>query len=345
MVAAWDIYAEQLLPLGYGHPLWVPEPCVEAGQVRIGDVGYLRAGGFRFMFNSTSGGDHPINRRMGIPSGFRVFELPEHLVVRRPNEIIQTQLHSASLRSSSVAGALSFDSPGPSAEATLRYQCSESSGAILLLRRPGNFEFLDCRLRIKAYMLEHFSRWYEFANSTLGIGLQDKEILFVSGFIKTADWAEAAFHSKGTSGELSITGGFQPIAPVSAGFSVSMLRCESPALFYRSGPTRALAPATTSSSSSQNGPASTTETFDQCVFLHYYKMKSRRLWPTIRAAAEPQDLPQCREDHQAVDAMAVDDGAPSEGSDDIESCMGDNEAFDPVGCLLDYILEVRANEF
>ncbi|KAI0787285.1 hypothetical protein C8Q74DRAFT_1196659 [Fomes fomentarius] len=313
MVAAWDIYAEQLLPLGYGHPLWVPEPGVESGEVRIGDVGYLRAGGFRFMFNSTHNSDDPINRRMGVPSEFRAFDPPEQMFVRRPNEIMQTQLHSSSLRSNSVAGVASVGSSGALADATLRYQCSESSGAVLLLRRPAHYEFLDSRLRIKTYMLENFSRWLEFANSTLGIGLQDKEILFVSGYIKTADWAEAAFHSRGSSGELSITGGF---SPVSGEFSVSMLRCDSPALFYRSGPTRSPGqPPLPSDGSIAN------ETFDQCAFLHYYKMKNRRLWPTIRAAAEPQDLPRDPGDRGDSLAVTIEDHASCSDIDDVE-CVG-----------------------
>ena len=178
----------------------------------------------------------------------------------------------------------------------LRYQCTESSGAILLLKRAGHFEFLDCRLHIKSYMLEHFSRWYDFANSSLGIGLQDKEILFVSGFIKTGNWAEAAFRNRGSNGELSISGGFLPLASVSGEFSASMSRCDSPALFYRSGPAR-------------SGQEGTEENADQCIFLHYYKMKRSLLWPDIRAAAGPHTLPPSPEgscDDGVLNTMQID---------------------------------------
>lgn len=139
-------------------------------------------------------------------------------------------------------------------------------------------------------MAAHFARWLQFANGALEIGLQEKELLFVSGFVKTAEWAAAAFRGGRASeagGELAVSGGFlglpgaaAPAGSVSAGFSVSMTRsqCESPALFYRAGPQR--------SAGDIRGPG---EVFDQCVFLHYYKMKSRILWRTIRAAAEPRD--------------------------------------------------------
>lgn len=112
MSTPWDIYAEQLSPLGYGHPLWVPEPSQDTGAVRIGDVGYLRAGGFCALFNCMHRATaDPVNRRAGVPQvpqGFpsRRFEPPAHRIVRRANEIVQTQLHSASMRSCSVAGSL-----------------------------------------------------------------------------------------------------------------------------------------------------------------------------------------------------------------------------------------------
>ncbi len=35
MVAAWDIYAEQLLPIGCWHPLWVPEPGVAMSHLSV----------------------------------------------------------------------------------------------------------------------------------------------------------------------------------------------------------------------------------------------------------------------------------------------------------------------
>ncbi|TBU44308.1 hypothetical protein BD309DRAFT_42643 [Dichomitus squalens] len=324
MVSAWDIYAEQLFTLGYGHPLWVPEPCVESGEICIGDVGYLRAGGFRFIFSSMKEQDHPRNTRIGVPQGFQPFRPPGHQLVRRPNEIMQGQLHSANLRSTSLSGGVSVDAPATSGNAILRYHCSDSSGAILLLKRAGHYELLDCRLHIKTYMLEHISRWHEFANGDLGIGLQEKEILFVSGFIKTTEWAAAAFRSGGSNGELSISGGFLPLASVSGEFSVSMTRCDSPAVFYRSGPTRS----ETERLTSEDVAAS-----DQCIFLHYYKMKSRIIWPTIRAAAGPHNLPPGSEDpeHDIIDNL---------GLEDIESTHDNPDKFDPVGCLLDYILEV-----
>ena len=64
----WDIYADQLLPLGYGHPLWLPDSY--GREVHIGDVGWLINGGFRALINSTKEhGGLPAHAK--VPLGFQ----------------------------------------------------------------------------------------------------------------------------------------------------------------------------------------------------------------------------------------------------------------------------------
>ena len=87
MAAAWDIYAEQLISLGYGHPQWFPEPCPDAGEIRIGDVGYLRKGRFFRIFNAMLSANDPINTRNGVPQSFEMFEPPGAALSRLPNII------------------------------------------------------------------------------------------------------------------------------------------------------------------------------------------------------------------------------------------------------------------
>ena len=48
--APWEIYAEQLFPLKYGYPLWLPDSYGQ--EVQVGDVGWLVNGGFRALFNA-----------------------------------------------------------------------------------------------------------------------------------------------------------------------------------------------------------------------------------------------------------------------------------------------------
>ena len=103
---AFDIYANELWALGHGHPLWGPEPDPNFGAVRLCDVGYLREGYFCFLFNCLVDENAPIHYR-GVPMGFEVFNPRELLQRHRENAITQSQLHSSSISSLSIAAGVS----------------------------------------------------------------------------------------------------------------------------------------------------------------------------------------------------------------------------------------------
>ena len=48
---AAKIYADELIPRGYGYPLWCPEGLPNTDIPRIGDVGYVSAGSFVRLLN------------------------------------------------------------------------------------------------------------------------------------------------------------------------------------------------------------------------------------------------------------------------------------------------------
>ena len=56
-------YAEDLFPLGHGHPLWIPES-LNGCEVNVGAVGWLEDGGFRTLFNATVPPDDELNVNM-----------------------------------------------------------------------------------------------------------------------------------------------------------------------------------------------------------------------------------------------------------------------------------------
>lgn len=101
----WDIYARELGDLGFGHPLWVPEPLPEHGEIRLGDVGYLSQGRFCFLFNCMHDANDPINRN-GVPDGFEVFVPPdgpaEESAITISNLIMDRMLLSRNVRSIDV---------------------------------------------------------------------------------------------------------------------------------------------------------------------------------------------------------------------------------------------------
>ncbi|TFK83320.1 hypothetical protein K466DRAFT_498709 [Polyporus arcularius HHB13444] len=276
--AAWDIYAKELLPLRYGHPLWYPEPCREFGEVRIGDVGYLRDGHFTFLFNAMHDADHTLNAVRGVPCGFEVFNPKNPMRKHLPNAITQSHLHSKNIRSASISATACANEPGIAATAGLRYQCSETSGALLMLKQSAHKTYIDCRMHIQKYVRAHMSNWLDFANGLLGIGLEEKDVIFISGHTKTSIWAETAFDQRSSGGELIIAGGcFVPSA--SGEFRVSMSHCAAAMVHAREGPLDRV----TAWKAEGEEPV---EKYDQSIFINYYKMKSRRFRsPTVMQGA------------------------------------------------------------
>ena len=243
-----------------------------------------------------------------------------------------------------------------SASVGLRYRCTDDSGAFLFLKQPAHKTFLDCKLSIINYMKTHLDSWCEFANETLGIGLKDKDLIFVSGFTKTTVWAEAAFSDHNRSSEFVIAGGcFVP--SVSGEFSVSIADGSIPLLESRYGPPERV--------SMWKDDVAQEYQYDQSIFLNYYKMKNRSVLHgprIIRAAAGPHTLPD--EDHDDDDDAPDISSSMSASSDSQESDYVGNvstqqlcsmerrhgatltfdfdyqQSYDPVDEILDYILKV-----
>lgn len=159
-----------------------------------------------------------------------------------------------------------------------------------MLKQAGHATRLDCTLAIQRYMRQNLEHWYLFATDRLGIDLQDSDLIFVYGFTKTTVWAEAAFSSSSADGELSISAG-APSLGASGAFSVELSKCQLPITFHRWGP-RGRATAERELDALSTAPNTSIEdAFDQCIFLNYFKMKSRFRRRIIRAAAGPHDLP------------------------------------------------------
>ena len=96
----WDVYACQLFPQGYGHPLWVPEPSSTSGrEVLVGDVGWLQKGEFRSLFNSMEQEDGPANREKSVPRDFEVFS-SSNMSIGTTNLVTVPMIFSPSINAS-----------------------------------------------------------------------------------------------------------------------------------------------------------------------------------------------------------------------------------------------------
>ncbi len=64
-----EVYVKELSKLGYGYPLYDPNPA-RSCAISIGDVGYVsELGAFHRLFNVFCPEGDPINNR-GVPNGF-----------------------------------------------------------------------------------------------------------------------------------------------------------------------------------------------------------------------------------------------------------------------------------
>ena len=145
-------------------------------------------------------------------------------------------------------------------------------------------------------MRENYDSWLQFVNGQdgLGLGLEEQGILFVSGTTKTTNWGVAAFQGNGSERkEGRISAQFTPYA--TANFSVSLANTSMPSSQYRYGPRHAQenrVPAFLTMLSEESQPRPPELKRDQCLFIHYYKMRRRILLAprAIQAAAGPQDF-------------------------------------------------------
>ena len=80
MSVACDTYTKLMSQLGYGYPLWEPEPTSSDG-VLVADVGYIHNGGFYRLFNTTFPAmEEPAEDGMPRePEGYTPLVIPQHL--------------------------------------------------------------------------------------------------------------------------------------------------------------------------------------------------------------------------------------------------------------------------
>ena len=148
---------------------------------------------------------------------------------------------------------------------------------MLILKQAAHREVLHPSKDLAQYIIRNHRNWYRFAQDVFRLDLKEEDIIFIHGSVKTAEWALAAATQRAREGSLLFGGEFGPLAR--ATFSVSASRSAAMSMEHRSGPKVARLGA---------GAEDSQNEFDQCVFLHYYKIKRRQfLGPkVIRAAGE-----------------------------------------------------------
>ncbi|KAI1785775.1 hypothetical protein LXA43DRAFT_104153 [Ganoderma leucocontextum] len=302
----WAVYAKELFPVGFGYPLWKPEPASTDGrEIFIGDVGWLKEGEFRALFNSIRDADHPVNQDLDVPRDFQVF-YPPNLSIGKADRITQQMVFSQSIRASEVRADIVSDAASGVVPAW-QFHTGSDAGALVVLSSPGVAEDIQSRRHIVNYMVDNLDSWLESAN-TSHLDLHTENIIFVCGTLETTQWAMAAFQDDSycnTDGY--VFGQLDPFGSLE--LSIQISNQVLPANHCRTVPHRLPDPGHDTPAAVSPGP-------DQCLFVHNYKGK-RRL------RKEPGQAPPGLY-HLSFDSEA-------------RVCA---YAYDPVNHLLDYILQV-----
>ncbi|PIL26176.1 hypothetical protein GSI_11931 [Ganoderma sinense ZZ0214-1] len=294
----WNIYAEELFPLGYGHPLWYAEANFTTGrQVLVGDIGILHESQFRPLFNTLKPGDDPLNQG-NVPDSFQPLALPSGIT--RTDLLTQPILVSEGI-------TLQGETNDPTAGHRWTFRSHADAGAVLVQDPPGVADALDVRTARPAiinYMRENLDAWRSPAyvqQSEIG----DRDILFVCGTVKTTRWGTAAVRDRDFRGREGRVSGDLAWSNNRAFYVEHVLwdyTMTGP--LYRAG-----------------GPRP--EGASQCLFMHYFKMKRF-------GAASGDDLVESRGRPIRMGGYIV-ERCPSTPPPEMD--------YDPVNCLLDYILK------
>ncbi|KAF9644223.1 hypothetical protein BDM02DRAFT_1055091 [Thelephora ganbajun] len=295
-----------------------PAPTSDYTCINIGDVGFIRRGRFHLMFSAGSplgqrqlGEDVPITFEQ-LNVGPLVSDEPRLSGCLRTPTVrpIGADLVDATFTPLSLEHNINF-----------LFDLTGDRGAALVTRYSTYRK--DCLLEtaFETYTKCHYESWVAFARDKL-YG-NDIELVLVSGVDMTRDFAMVAYSNEGTLGPNPATT-FPMFASASASFRGTWrARCLP---HTNHGPQQRSPPPsehTIYSRPSQLGNAGgSTNEFNQCVFIRYYTMRSRKRWAMffqtelMRASAGPHDLGSGDNGGDAYPELTVQYGAEPTASGD-----------------------------
>ncbi|OBZ75132.1 hypothetical protein A0H81_04838 [Grifola frondosa] len=326
----WNVYADQLSYYSLGTALWVPEPLT--GDVQLGDVGFFQKGSFRRLFNTLDSSS--------VPEGMQTLSIQDDILRHQTPNLLRPEQTLCSRSVSMFQGDAELLVPiapvvGSAVGAALRFKCMHDRGAVLTLKDAVDQEELLESLDVEDYIKQNHPHWVRYVRNVLRLDVRRENLVFVHGWLKTSQWALAAFLEKDVEGALCLEGQFSPLA--GARFSIQGSQRLSRSVITRSGPQTML----------EDTPeeAAASRPKNQCIFLQYYKVKRRLLLApeVIKAAAEPTDLPGPEDEEDELPGIAS-DSADSQDFE-IEDVPAPSPMYDPIDHILDYILKRSNAEF
>ncbi|KAF8526895.1 hypothetical protein BU17DRAFT_40032 [Hysterangium stoloniferum] len=291
--------------------------------IQIADVGYMYYGSFCRLFSAALPETHPSNSR-GVPENFFpiIFDEGDKCLWRQPRP--PAALHSNSIQIKGVDAGLSTNQRG-----NVQFESTAAQGAILLTNdKTYRADTLQKGL-MEEYGIRNIDYWLEFAQRK-GHGVKMKDIMFVTGFDVTTEYAMAAFSDANKNISLEFQAKV-PLASTNASVWGSWVTTSS--VHYNCGPQVRIPPSPTANlNSSTMGEALQSQYpvdnqlrkppkgYNQCVFVRRFRFERkmfRRVPKVIKAAAGPHDLGS-GDRHK--------DSAPMAGCDNAESDSSDGDA-------------------
>ncbi|KAJ3528305.1 hypothetical protein NM688_g8017 [Phlebia brevispora] len=191
MGQAAEVYAEQLNPLSLGHPLWFPDP-IDAGEIQIGDVGYIDDGSFQRLFNIMVPADHMWNSS-GVPGNFKPFVWNKLRKSHNPNYLRPGVLGSKTMKTFMIKSETTVAVPTlAQAEISFKFECSGQRGALLVLNHRAECETVNRSPDLEEYITRNHRAWHTFVSKTLRLKCKLEELVCVSGWVKTSEWTVVA---------------------------------------------------------------------------------------------------------------------------------------------------------
>ncbi|KAJ3481781.1 hypothetical protein NLI96_g7429 [Meripilus lineatus] len=307
--AAWKVYAHCLSGRDRGRAMWFPEQ--PQPEMTIGDVGFINqeTGAFQRLWNVTGSPEDKLNEFVGLPRDYQTLKYNAILESRIKGYLQKGPHGSRNVKCTNTKAG--HESDAIESEIGYIFSCSDSQGAVLYIDDAADRAVVYKNEVWIRYIRENYPSWIEILES---VGLRDVQLVVARGWIKTSGWAAAVWRDGNADGpEITLSGNGR-ISQGGVAFRISDVSDSSP--LHRIGPL------SEQKSHNSNSTATSQAARDQCIYMPYFKVTDRFLWPAIKAKAGYHDLP------------------PSDGGSGDDASVQGDEPHDPLDDVIDYIFSV-----
>ncbi|KAH9941417.1 hypothetical protein B0H21DRAFT_869922 [Amylocystis lapponica] len=184
------VYARELFRARYGLPLWENDR-----GLLVGDVGYMRDGGFYRVFNILRAQDDAIQMPYGVPPAFEPFHPPH------PVQSFPASIPAGRICSPAVEARPGVD-PG-----SLVFTCTEDTGAFAVITNEATYHELRPSAELLHYVQASLASWISMLEECDTVDLDLEDLVLIVGTHETSDTLTAVFAYEGTTSAITLDSG------------------------------------------------------------------------------------------------------------------------------------------